>query len=104
LIRVQINEGPYFSIARLASRFSIGPDPITYLRTWWFGVDSPKYGRMVSISMASDDQDLAKAVQGHDRSLDIEDVATALLNPPRVQARLFKVMPYPRVPRYFRRH
>ena len=107
LIRVQINEGPFLSIAQLAAGFSIGPDPITYLGTWRFGVDSPKYGRMVSLSIVHDEQDLADIVQTlalNDPSLDREVVTTVLPDPPQLQARLFEVMPYPRVPRYFRRH
>ena len=107
LIRVQINEGPFLSVAQLASGFSIGPHSITYLGTWRFGVDSPKYGRMVSISMVNDEQDLADIVQTlalNDPSLDREVVTTVLPDPPQLQARLFEVMPYPRVPRYFRRH
>jgi hypothetical protein len=107
LIRVQINEGPFLSIAQLASRFSVGPDSITYLGTWRFGVDSPKYGRMVSLSIVSDEPDRADIVQtlaAIDPSLDREEVTTALPDPPQLQTRLFEVMPYPRVPRYFRRH
>jgi hypothetical protein len=107
LIRVQINEGPFLSIAQLVSGFSIGPDPITYLGTWRFGVDSPKYGRMVSLSIVNDEQDLADIVQTlalNDPSFDREVVTTVLPDPPQLQARLFEVMPYPRVPRYFRRH
>jgi hypothetical protein len=107
LIRVQINEGPFLSIAQLASRFSVGQDPITYLGTWRFGVDSPKYGRMVSLSMVSDEDDRAHAVDTlalNDPSLNMEDVTTVLPDPAQVQARLYEVMPYPRVPRYFRRH
>jgi hypothetical protein len=95
------------SIAQLAAGFSIGPDPITYLGTWRFGVDSPKYGRMVSLSIVHDEQDLADIVQTlalNDPSLDREVVTTVLPDPPQLQARLFEVMPYPRVPRYFRRH
>lgn len=107
LIRVQINEGPYLSIAQLASTFSIGQDPITYLGAWRFGVDSPKYGRMVSVSMISDEEDRAQAFAAltvKDSSLDTGTVSTVLPDPPVVQARLFEAMPYPRVPRYFRRH
>ena len=107
LIRVQINEGPFLSIAQLASKFSISQDPITYLGTWRFGVDSPKYGRMVSVSMVSDEDDRAQMLgtlaQG-DPSLDVNVVTTALPDPTELKARLFEVMPYPRVPRYFRRH
>jgi len=107
LIRVQINEGPFLSIAELASKFSIGPEPVTYVGTWRFGIDSPKYGRMVSVSMVSDEEDRAealKSIASNDPSFEAGTVATVLPDPPEVQARLFEVMPYPRVPRYFRRH
>jgi len=107
LTRVQINEGPFLSMAQLASRFSIGQDPVTYLGTWRFGVDSPNYGRMVSVSMVTDEEDRAEALQtlGHDdQHADIQEVATVLPDPPELQTRLYEVMPYPRVPRYFRRH
>jgi len=107
LIRVQINEGPFLSIAELASTFSVGQEPVTYLGTWRFGVDSPKYGRMVSVSMVNDEEDRSEALHTlalSDPSLDVNAVATALPVPTEVQARLYEVMPYPRVPRYFRRH
>jgi len=107
LTRVQINEGPFLSIAELGSTFSIGPDPVTYLGAWDFGVDSPRYGRMVSVSMVNDEEDRAEALETlslNNPSLDGRGVATVLPNPPQVRTRLFEVMPYPRVPRYFRRH
>ena len=107
LIRVQINEGPFLSMAQLGSVFSIGQEPVTYVGTWRFGVDSPKYGRMVSVSMISDEEDRAEALDtltSMDRSLDVRAVTTVLPNPTEQQARLYEVMPYPRVPRYFRRH
>jgi hypothetical protein len=107
LVRVQINEGPFLSMAELASRFSVGHDSVTYLGTWRFGVDSPKYGRMVSVSMVNDEEDRTKTLHTlalSDPSLDVGSVATVLPDPAEVQTRLYEVMPYPRVPRYFRRH
>jgi hypothetical protein len=107
LIHVQINEGPFLSMAELGSTFSVGREPVTYLGTWRFGVDSPKYGRMVSVSIVNDEQDRVEALHTlglRDPSLDMNAVATALPAPAEVQARLYEVMPYPRVPRYFRRH
>ena len=106
LTRVQINEGPFLSMAQLASTFSIGQDSVTYLGTWRFGVESPKYGRMVSVSMVSDEDDCEKALQtlAQDQQIDIKNIPTALPDPPELQTRLYEVMPYPRVPRYFRRH
>ncbi len=107
LIRVQINEGPFLSMADLASTFSVGQEPVTYVGTWRFGVDSPKYGRMVSVSIVNDEADRAEALHTlalNDPSLNVNAVPTALPAPAEVQARLYEVMPYPRVPRYFRRH
>ncbi|HET9606455.1 MAG TPA: hypothetical protein VFO87_05350 [Nitrospira sp.] len=107
LIRVQINEGPFLSMAELASTFSVGQEPVTYLGTWRFGVDSPKYGRMVSVSIVNDEADRAEALHTlglSDPSLNVNAFVTALPVPSEVQARLYEVMPYPRVPRYFRRH
>ena len=107
LIRVQINEGPFLSMAQLGSVFSVGQDPVTYVGIWRFGVDSPKYGRMVSVSMINDEEDRTQALDtlaSKDPSLDLRAVTTVLPNPTEQQARLYEVMPYPRVPRYFRRH
>ena len=107
LIRVQINEGPFLSMAQLGSVFSVGQDPVTYVGIWRFGVDSPKYGRMLSVSMINDEEDRTQALDtlaSKDPSLDLRRVTTVLPNPTEQQARLYEVMPYPRVPRYFRRH
>lgn len=107
LTRVQINEGPFLSIAQVGSTFSIGSEAVTYLGTWRFGIDSPKYGRMMSVSVVSDEEDRAEALETlslKDPSLYEVVVTTVLPNPQEVRTRLFEVMPYPRVPRYFRRH
>ena len=107
LIRVQINEGPFLSMAQLASNFSVGQDPVTYVGIWRFGVDSPKYGRMVSVSMITDEKDRTEALDtlaSKDPSFDARTVATVVPEPAEMQTRLYEVMPYPRVPRYFRRH
>ncbi len=107
LTRVQISEGPFLSMAQIASTFVIQNNPITYIGTWRFGVDSPKYGRMVSVSMITDENDreqVAQSVRAAYPSLDEGPIASVLPNPPDLQTRLFEVMPYPRVPRYFRRH
>jgi hypothetical protein len=107
LIRVQINEGPFLSVAQLGSVFSVGQDAVTYVGIWRFGVDSPKYGRMVSVSMINDEEDRAEALDtlaSKHPSFDGRAVATVVPDPAELQTRLYEVMPYPRVPRYFRRH
>jgi hypothetical protein len=57
--------------------------------------------------MESEEEDRAQAIEAitHDEPpLQASPVRTVLPDPPVVQTRLFEVMPYPRVPRYFRRH
>jgi hypothetical protein len=62
LNRVQISEGPFMSMADLAIAFSVGKSPVTYVGTWRFGVDSPRYGRMVVVSMVLDQGETAQAL------------------------------------------
>ena len=38
-------------------------EAVTYLGTWRFGIDSPQYGRMVSVSVVSDGEDRAEALE-----------------------------------------
>ncbi len=107
LNRVQISEGPFLSIAVLSTSFTIGPEPITYLGTWRFGVDSPKYGRMVAVSMVLNEDERSQAldyVRGQYPALAAASVHDVLPQPATTETRLYEVMPYPRYPRYFRRH
>jgi len=107
LNRLQINEGPFLSMAQLSASFVLKPDVMIFLGTWQFGVDSPKYGRQVVVSMIHDERDQARAQQF------VEDMYPAfkgrslvmlIPEPSHEETRLFEVMPYPRYSRYFRRH
>lgn len=105
--RVQINEGPFLSIAQPPLSISLSEGPIVFSGTWRFGVESPKYGRMVFLSVSGDEASrtqLEQKVQTEFPTLASSPVITTLPVPTEVQARLFEVAPYPRVPRYFRRH
>lgn len=107
LTRVQVNEGPFLSIAQLSVSFALEQGAITYLGTWRFGVESPQYGRMVVVSMIPDDKDRLQAAQSiRDKYPDREaqSIVTRLPDPTHSEARLYEVMPYPRYPTYFRRH
>src|SRR5689334_14061237 len=107
LYRVQITEGPFMSMADLEIPFSVGKGPVSYAGTWKFGVGSPGYGRMVAVSIVFNQQEL-------DQTLDfLRDEYPALAQQPIEEmrfephpavVRLFEVMPYPRIHRYFRRH
>lgn len=105
--RLQISEGPFLSMADLSMVFQVGREGATYLGRWRLGVQSPRYGRKVLVSMARTDQG-----QGEDVRALIEDdperqsmsVTVAEVRPTEAESRLYEVMPYPRYPTYFRRH
>jgi hypothetical protein len=107
LNRVQINERSFMSLAQLSASFALERGAIAYLGTWRFGVDSPRYGRMVLLSMTVNERDRALAEQvikqGYPEH-EIEAAVTVLPDPAESEARLYKVTPYPRIPRYVQRH
>lgn len=105
--RVQISEGPFLSVAVPAVSIVLNEGPIVFSGTWRFGVDSPKYGRMVRFSALADEAALTltrQKVETDYPALASSPVVTALPVPTQAQARLFEVAPYPRIPQYFRRH
>ena len=107
LNRVQISEGPFLSMAQLTGSFVLKPDVMTFLGTWRFGVDSPKYGRQVMVSIIHNEQDHLRAqqfVKDSYPTFDAKPMVILIPEPSQEQARLFEVMPYPNIPRYFRRH
>jgi len=94
-------------MAQLTATFTVYNNSITYVGTWRFGIDSPKYGRMVTVSMVEDDDDRTRTVRFVKQTFPLMDqgtVTTVLPDPPGSQTRLFEVAPYPRYSRYFRRH
>ena len=107
LSRVQISEGPFMSLADLHENFTVLPERITYVGTWRFGVDIPKYGRKVLVSIIEDND--ARREAEH-RIFDQypqwaeHSSITALPDPVVAESRLYEVASYPRIPRYFRRH
>jgi hypothetical protein len=105
--RVQINEGPFLSIAQLASSFSIGEESIVYVGTWRFGVDSPRYGRMVLVSMIADAELqplIEEMIRTQYPAFASESLTTVVPLPAETVTRLYEVQPYPRYPKYFQRH
>ncbi|MGH7183684.1 MAG: hypothetical protein ACREJN_17145 [Nitrospiraceae bacterium] len=107
LSRVQISEGPFLSMAQLSASFALKPDVMTFLGTWHFGVDSPKYGRHVVVSMTYDEQGQERARQFVTHTyptFNERSPVMSVLEPSYEEARLYEVMPYPRILGYFRRH
>lgn len=106
LTRVQINEGPFMSMANLDITFSVGESAVTYLGTWRFGIGPPGYGRMVVVSIVFEEDALDHALDILDHqvpTLRKQPIVTMVPQPSQLEARLYEVMPYPRV-KYLRRH
>ena len=107
LTRVQISEGPFMSMADVSITFPVDATVITYVGTWRFGVDSPRYGRMIVVSVVADQAGTVQAqdfLDGRYPKLKGSAMVEILPQPTEIKARLYEVMPYPRYPRYFRRH
>lgn len=105
LIRVQISEGPFMSMADLDMTFSIEADVITHVGIWRFGVESPRYGRNVIVSMVPEERAIARTFLNEQYPAFNEgSMVERLPQPSQAEARLYEVMPYPRISRYFRRH
>jgi hypothetical protein len=107
LTRVQISEGPFMSMANLDMVFRVDASVITHVGTWRFGIDSPRYGRMLVASVIADQEEIARVHDFLDEqypTFDRRVIVEMLPQPLRMEARLFEVMPYPRYPRIFRRH
>jgi hypothetical protein len=107
MTRVKIHEGPFLSIAALASSFPVEDGPPIFVGTWRFGVESPRYGRMVSVSMVLDEQGRQQAeneIRDRYPAFASAPIVRILPQPAEMQSRLYEVAPYPRISRYFRRH
>jgi hypothetical protein len=107
LNRVQISEGPFLSLAQLSASFVVEPSVMTFLGTWHIGVDSPRYGRQVVVSMTHDEEDQERARQFIKDTYPTYPARAPVMlipEPSHEEARLYEVMPYPRILGYFRRH
>jgi hypothetical protein len=107
LNRIQISEGPFLSIADMNATFSVGAAVVTHVGTWRFGIEPPRYGRKVALSIVMEEEGLreinALLPTEHPERRD-ERILSVVPEPPTAETRLYEVMPYPRYPRYFQRH
>ena len=104
LNRAQISEGPFMSMADLDMTFSVEAGVINHVGIWRFGVDSPRYGRNVIVSMIPEERAMVRTfLKEQYPALNQHSMVERLPQPSQVEARLYEVMPYPRVSRYFRR-
>lgn len=107
LTRIQISEGPYMSMADVDMMFVVGSGTITHVGRWRFGIDSPQYGRTLAVSTNVDEEETIRVLAflaRHYSSVNAHSVVESVPQPSQMEVRLYEVMPYPRYPRYFRRH
>jgi len=107
LSRVQISEGPFMSMADLQAVFTVADTGLVSVGTWRFGIETPQYGRKVVVSIIEDPESARESVQKFlEQHPDWEGqtVTSSLPEPAVLETRLYEVAPYPRNPRYFRRH
>jgi hypothetical protein len=101
--RVQISEGAFLAMAGIQPGFRVVDDQVTYIGTWRIGVESPQYDRTMLLSAVADDEQSVREALAPYPALDGRPIATELLSPSTIEARLYEVPPYPRV-WWFRRH
>lgn len=85
-------------MAQLSDLFSIGNEPIVFVGTSRFGVDSPRYGRMALVSMMAEDgirEQTEHAIRTQYLTLAGESLITAIPFPAKMETRLYEVLPYP---------
>jgi hypothetical protein len=107
LTRVQIAEGPFRSMADVEMTFSVDATAITYVGTWRFGIDSPRYGRMIVVSVVADQAETTQTrefLNGRYPMFKGSSMVETHPRPTQIEARLYESTPYPRYSRYFRRH
>ena len=107
LTRIQISEGPFMSMADVDMKFSVGAGTITHVGGWRFGIASPQYGRMLIVSASMDEEETTRVrefLAEHYSLVNMHSMVVSVPQPSQIEARLYEVMPYPRYPRYFRRH
>src|SRR5574341_699518 len=97
--RVQISEGPFLSMADYVVEFAVASGQLTYVVTWRFGIDSPRYDRMMVFSAVPRSEERERALQelsAQHPALNAQFMTMAVPSPAEVDARLYEVMPYPR--------
>ena len=107
LTRIQISEGPFMSMADAAMVFSVASRMITHVGAWQFSIASPQYGRMLIVSASSHQAETARVrgfLSEHYSDVKEHSIVESVPQPSQMETRLYEVMPYPRYPKYFRRH
>ncbi len=102
LFRLQIGEGPFRSETGLEMTFQVYPDTVTYLGLWRIRVDPPKTVRMIQMDVFAEAPDWDPFLESYP-DLRGRPMVLELLQPQRIQERLFAVAPVQPRSKYFYR-
>ena len=97
LVRLQINEGAFRSMAQLNSTFQVSRGGLNYLGKWEVKIHPPTYLRLVEISVETDLEDAKAEVLSLHPDLAGLPIKSQLPTPKDSETRLVEISPYPRV-------
>ncbi|MDT3777165.1 hypothetical protein PJI16_06300 [Nitrospira sp. MA-1] len=97
LVRLQINEGAFRSMAQLNSTFEVSRGGLNYLGIWEVKIHPPTYLRLVDVSVETDLEDAKAQVLSLYPDLAGLPITSQLPTPRDSETRLVEISPYPRV-------
>ncbi|MDR4493683.1 MAG: hypothetical protein AB7P17_11415 [Nitrospirales bacterium] len=97
LVRLQINEGAFRSMAQLNSAFQVSKGELNYLGKWEVNIHPPTYLRLIDLSVETDLEDAKAEVLSHHPDLAGLPITSQLPTPKNSETRLVEISPYPRV-------
>lgn len=97
LVRLQINEGAFRSMAQLNSTFQVNQGGLNYLGKWEVKIHPPTYLRLVDVSVDTDLEDAKAQVLELHPDLAGLPINSQLPTPKDSETRLVEISPYPRV-------
>ncbi|GJL61133.1 MAG: hypothetical protein NPIRA03_39900 [Nitrospirales bacterium] len=97
LVRVQINEGAFRSMAQLNSTFQVRKGGLNYLGKWEVKVHPPTYLRLIDVSVETDLEDAKAEVRSLYPDLAGLPIHLQIPTPKDSETRLVEISPYPRV-------
>lgn len=97
LVRLQINEGAFRSMAQLNLTFQVSRGGLNYLGKWEVKIHPPTYLRLVDVSVETDLEDAKAEVLALHPDLTGLPIKSQLPTPKDSETRLVEISPYPRV-------
>lgn len=97
LVRLQINEGAFRSMAQLNLTFQVRKGELNYLGKWEVKIHPPTYLRLVEVFVETDLEDAKAEVRSLYPDLAGLPIQSQLPTPKDSETRLVEISPYPRV-------